>query len=99
MACGACSGKSTRPRMLSARATPTPSGGFQLTTYPTCERLHQGAFAGESVYVVGRGTKNEQLFKRSELAQASQHAKDHRATIENLPTTSLCDEAVLAVYG
>lgn len=100
MACAACSGKAKRAMTLSARATPAVAGGFLLATHPDCTSLHRGDHQGDSVYVVERGNlAKEKLFKRKQLAEASTYAKEVRGTIENLPTTQLCDAAILALYA
>ena len=100
MACRACSGTAEpRPRTLSARATPPMANGFPLANYPHCTELHQGDRQGDSVYVVGRGTKAEKMFTRKQLAEASVYAQETRQTIENLPTTQLCDAAIIALFA
>ena len=48
---------------------------------------------------MGRGTEFERLFRRQDLALATEYALETKQQIENLPTTSLCDEAVLSVYA
>ena len=89
-----------RQEMLrTAHNAPTRYGGYLLATYPDCVTLHLGAWQGTSIYVVGRSTPDERLFKRSALAEASAYARETRQSIENLQTTALCDAAVVAVYG
>lgn len=85
--------------LRTSRSVPTRNGGYLLGTYPGCEDLHLGEFQGNSIYVVGRNTEFERLFKRTDLSIASDYAREVRQSIENLPTAALCDAAVLAVYG
>lgn len=99
MACG-CGGAAKRREMLrSSHYAPTRDGGYRLASYPDCTTLHLGAYQGNSIYVVGRGTEFERLFRRHDLASATEYALETKQQIENLPTTSLCDEAVLSVYA
>lgn len=95
-----CGRRATRVETLrTLRSFPTRSGGYLLGTYPDCTDLHKGAWAGYNIYVVGRNTEFERLFKRTLLAEASAYARETRQAIENLPTQALCDQAVLDVYA
>lgn len=95
MSCG-CGRAATRREMLRTTSNmPTRDGGFSLATYPNCTTLHHGEFQGESVYIVGRNTEFERLFRRADLAEATEYTITTRQQIENIPTSGLCDEAVL----
>ena len=85
--------------LRTARAVPTRDGGYLLATYPDCTTLHDGAYLGNSIYVVGRNTEFERLFQRQMLAEASAYAREVRQAIENLPTAALCHQAVMDVYS
>lgn len=101
MACG-CGKRTALHRIVSARSTYPSNGGYPLVSYPDCEALYpgDGPSAGSNVYVVDRGGEHEKLFKRNELSAASIYAREHNVTgFENLPTTVLCGDAVVAVYG
>ena len=54
-----------------------------------------------SIYVVARGTSEEKLFPKGQLVQAAEYARSlaSNVAIENLPTASLCSQAVTDVYG
>lgn len=96
MPCG-CGKKAGLAGLKSAR-----NSTGQLYNYPDCTELYPsyGPSAGTGVYIVGRGTEAERLFKRSELAEASAYAnEDRQRRLESKPTTSLCADAVIAVYG
>lgn len=95
-----CGRRATRLETLrTSRSVPTRDGGYILGGYPDCTALHLGAFQGSSIYVVGRNTSFERLFKRTDLAEASTYAREVKQAIENLPTSALCDQAVLDVYA
>lgn len=95
-----CGRKSTRVEVLrTSRSVPTRSGGYLLLSYPDCETLHLGDFQGTSIYVVGRNTEFERLYKRTDLTEASAYAREVKQSIENLPTSALCDQAVVDVYA
>lgn len=99
MACG-CGRQATRREILRTKAlAPTAGGVYMLATYPDCTFTHDGQWAGESTYVIGRGTTDEKLFKRTDLAAATTWAIDHKASIENIPNTGLCDTAVIDLYS
>ena len=103
--CQRCGGGTPRRILRSAVSSgpPAANGAYPLAGYPDCAALHTGEFIGNSIFVVGRLTEHERLFKRSQLGEASDYSKGTadrgNLNIENLPTTALCDEAVLAVYG
>jgi hypothetical protein len=85
--------------LRTTRNAPTRDGGYLLLTYPGCTTLHTGSYRGDSVYVVGRNTEYEALFTRQQLAAATQLAIEHKLTIENIPATGLCDEAVISLFA
>jgi hypothetical protein len=71
-----------------ARSTPTRDGGYLLSTYEGCTALYKGPLEGESVYVVGRNTPDEKLFKRNMLAEATDYTIEHKASIENIRSSA-----------
>jgi hypothetical protein len=80
------------------RSYPTKNG-YTLWYYEGCTQLHRGRFLGQSLFVVGRETPLEKLFKRSLLNEASDYAKANNIQVESINTAELCDQAVLDVYG
>lgn len=99
MACN-CGRAATRREVLrTTRNAPTRDGGYLLLTYPDCTELHAGDFRADSTYVVGRNTEFEALFLRSELAAATQLAIEHKLTIENIPNSALCDQAIIDLHA
>ena len=99
MSCG-CGRQATRREVLRTKALAPVAGGlYMLSTYPDCSTVHQGAWAGESTYIIGRGTTDEKLFKRSDLAAATEYAIATKQSIENIPNTGLCDQAIIDLYG
>lgn len=80
---------------------PSSQGSYRLAAYPDCTKLHStGPYAGRSIYVVARGTDQERLFRKDKLVEAAAYAREIRSSsLENVPTSALCDEAVLAVYA
>ena len=81
-----------------SRSSPTADGGYLLMTYPDCTRLHGGKYVGLTVFVVSRNTKDERLFRRNELAEASAYAKSVFGQIEAIATAEMCDQAVIDTY-
>lgn len=98
MACSSCNGTTKRKQFLSATAVAPSAGGYPLMMFAACTQLYRGPHEGDSIYVVGRGTKAEKLFLRAALGDASDYGKQTRQTIENIPTTALCQQAIEQVY-
>lgn len=75
-------------------------GTFGLASFPDCEGGHHGVWEGMSVFVVAVGTPDERIFKREDLGLASDYMNSlpARPPIVKVPTVSLCDEAVHALY-
>ncbi len=82
-----------------ARSSPTRDRGYPTLTYPDCARVYSGPNAGTGIFAVGRNTEFERFFPRSEMAEAEAWAKENRAHLENLPTSALCHDLVIVVYG
>jgi hypothetical protein len=99
MSCGCGSAAQRREILRTAHQSPTSDGGYTLATYPGCTVLYRGPSEGMSIFVVGRNTENERLFPFGELIEASEYAKESFDVIENLPTTAMCADAVISVYG
>lgn len=98
MACGC--GKPVQREMIRAAVSRAgASGAYPLFNYPECTTLHTGKYAGDSVFVVARGRHEERMFTRKQLQAASDYSKGvTNAVIEAIPTSGLCDEAVLALF-
>lgn len=99
MSCGCGSGKAARQEMLRTAANAPTDGMWLLGTYPECRTPHLGQWRGESTYVVGRNTEDERLFRRSDLAAATEWAITTRQQIENIPNSGLCDQAITDLYS
>lgn len=78
---------------------PTADGGYELFKYPGCTALHHGVYEGRGAFAVARGTENERLFRFTQLAEASTYATSGPYVIESLPTSGLCDQAVIDLYS
>lgn len=99
MSCGCGGGKAARQEMLRAVANAPVKGMWLLATYPDCTTPHLGEWRGESTYVVGRNTDDERLFRRVDLAAATEWAIATRQQLENIPNSGLCDQAVIDLYS
>ena len=100
MSCGCGSAAKRREMLQTSRSAPTRDGGYSLLSYPDCRNLHMGAHQGDSIYVVGRNVRDmERLFRRSDLAGATQYANDNRLGVEALPTTGICDQAIIDLFA
>lgn len=99
MGCG-CGRAATRREVLrTTRNAPSRDGGYLLLNYPGCSVLHTGSHVGDSVYVVGRNTEFEEMFTRAELAEATEAAIANKLSIENIPASALCDQAVSDLFA
>lgn len=75
------------------------NGGYFLASYAECTEFYKGPLEGLNIYVVGRGTDQEKVFLRSDLAGASDYSKQVRLLIENLPSAGVCHQAVTDLYA
>ena len=94
-------GQSARVREMISTRNSGSAGAYPLFSYSGCDTLYKGVYEGMSIYVVARGTSEERLFPKGQLVQAAEYARSltSNAAIENLPTASLCSQAVMHVYG
>ena len=71
-----------------------------LATYPDCTRPYFGGpNVGTSVFVVGRNTEHEKLFRKNQFEEAEDWAVEHKVWLENTPTTALCYDAIVDLLG
>lgn len=101
MACNCGKRALQRQTHHASTAYPDGAGSYPLAGYPGCTTLHgNGVHSGTSVYVVARGTDAERLFPRSQLGEAAGYAQTLRdASLENVPTSGLCDAAVMDLFA
>ena len=98
---GCSCGKGARVREMISTKNSGSAGAYPLFSYSGCDTLYKGQFEGMSIYVVARGTSEEKLFPKGQLVQAAELERSlaSNVAIENLPTASLCSQAVADVYG
>ena len=98
---GCSCGKGARVREMISTKNSGSAGAYPLFSYSGCDTLYKGVYEGMSIYVVARGTSEEKLFPKGQLVQAAEYARSlaSNVAIENLPTASLCSQAVMHVYG
>jgi hypothetical protein len=66
-----------------------------LARFADCTEFYRGEHQGQSSFVVGQGYADvERLFKRSQLAAASEYAKATNMTVTSVANSSLCAAAV-----
>lgn len=99
--CATCKGGGPRRPRISARMSGRAAswGGYPLASYPGCTDLYSGPREGDSIFVVLRGFEGERLFKRSQLGEMQEYAKETRSTPEGLPTTAVCRQAIIDLFG
>lgn len=87
--------------MLPAMANLGKKNFYALAGYPDCTQSYQGQYAGTAIFVVAPGDPvNERLFPWAEYEAAAAYATQlGYSQMDNVPTTSLCQQAVEAVYG
>lgn len=95
MACGC--GAKARPIMQAvARSTPNM---YMLAGYADCTETYQGPRSGTAIFVVAPATPNEKLFAWEDYDAAVEYATGLGISqIDNVVTTSLCQQAVESVY-
>jgi len=96
-----CGKPTTLRSLMSVRSKYPSNGGWPLGIYPECTELYDpvGPSAGLAIYVCGRGTEFEKLFKKSELAAATIWCREHKVQVDPVTSTALCAQAVIDVYG
>ena len=77
---------------------PDETGTIMLLSAPDCVEPYAGPFRKTTVFVVGYGTKVEQLFKRADRTAAIAAARDSNATLDQVVAGQLCSDAVEALF-
>ena len=101
MACGCRDKKSLTPNSMNLKRTyprPDETGTIMLQAMPECTEPYSGAFRKSTVFVVGYGTKNEQVFKRADRNAAIAAARASKATLDQVIAGQLCSDAVEALF-
>ena len=88
----------------SSRLVADEHGLIPLNKYSTCTEPYHGQFTGASVFVIGRGTIHERLFRKAQRDDATIYARDNgntgeTLTIDHVHGTTLCHDAVVALLG
>lgn len=99
MPCGCGQPQKDQLATMAMGSSPDLRGMYALRGYPGCAESYRGRLEGTSVYVVGRGSEHEKLFRRDQLHEASDHSKATRLIIENLPSAMFCKQAVEDLYA
>jgi hypothetical protein len=88
-------------------ATQDSAGLYSLAAAPDCTEPYHGEYAKSNLtlYVVALGTKDEQLFRRSQrneatrLARTGRSANGGRLTLDQVHPSNLCHEVVVGFLG
>jgi hypothetical protein len=103
MACGCKDKAYLTPNSTALRMTypqPDEDGGIiTLQGYEDCTDPYTGAWKQATVFVVGYGTDNETLFRRADRTAAIKMARDENLTLDQLPASSLCHQAMVDLLG
>lgn len=107
--CGGCGGRNSLGArggavVQSTRLVADEYGLLPLAQYPNASEPYHGQFTGASVFVVGRGTEKERLFRKVQADDATRYAMAEGSTgetltIDHLHSTSLCHEAMVSLLG
>jgi hypothetical protein len=105
MACGKCGGKRSgdgtasiyRPSLVG-----NDSDGTFTTLYSSehdCSGPYSGPHESRLLYIVGRGTEQEQVFTRAERPTAQSEASRLGLSIDPIYARDLCHELVVATFA
>jgi hypothetical protein len=88
----------------SSRLVADEYGLLPLSSFPACPDAYHGQFTGATVFVIGRGTSHERLFRKADRDNATRYAIDNGTTgstltIDHLHSTSLCHDAIVRLLG
>jgi hypothetical protein len=75
------------------------NGIYQLTAYPDCSTPYSGKFHAETIFVVGHGTEQEQIFRRRQSHEALAAARAGKLPLFQAPVSHFCQRAVEDLYG
>lgn len=101
MACRSCggSGKAEGTAITLFPSGMAPTAGLYLTTSnDECSGPYSGD-AATKIWVVGIGTDKEEGFSNARRADAVWKARQDQLSIDNLPTSQLCHEFVVAALS
>lgn len=103
MACSGCGGRTNvglqGAIIQGSYPQPDETGLIKMTSYTDCVDRYHGAFTGASVFIVGVGTGDEQIFPKGQYVEAMRYANDRKTTLDHVHSTSLCHDAVVTVLG
>jgi hypothetical protein len=88
----------------SSRLVADEHGLIPLARFGSCADAYHGQFSGASVFVIGRGTDQERLFRKAQQDDATRYAIDNgpgqdALTIDHVHATTLCHDAVVELLG
>lgn len=73
-------------------------GLYDLAAAPEgCVDGYHGFFPTATVYVVGRGTEHERIFRKGDWDEAHRHATQHDLPLIHVMAKNLCHDAVAPV--
>ena len=73
--------------------------GVYQTSGTNCTTAYQGEHTNRSVIVVAAGTPDEQWFTLTDRTQAVQVAAANGWTFDQLPSTAVCHDTVVQLFG
>lgn len=97
--CGQGRGAVAPPSLISDR--PLVNGVYQLSSYPDCAAPYQGQNSETWVYVVGLGTPDERMFKRSDKAVMVDYYNSFNGTVDLFHDFAerFCSDAIVDLLG
>lgn len=98
MACGACGGA---PRVVTGfnPSKLADTDVVPLLSAPDCAQRYTGQAQTRKVFVVGRGTADERVFRWNEAIEAARYAREVRKGLQQFYAGQLCSDLIVPLYG
>ena len=98
MPCGGCGKGRDQARyegaIRASRYDVDANNMISLSTAPDCTEPYHGAFQGAKIYVLGRGTDQEQIYRKGDWQEATLQARTRNLTLDSVLAVNLCHDVV-----
>ncbi len=74
---------------------------YELQAYPGCFEPYNGTSRADTVFIIGYGTENEELFRKVNNRKAVGKARSFKPMLSffQAPVTQICSQAIEELYS